>query len=819
VLASSKYSRLRLERLLLLAILLGASIVNAQTSFTFSGLILDTKDDQPLIGAQVQTSDGKGTAANIEGKFSLDLIAGTHNITVSMIGYTAEQVSITLNDDISKTFRLNPKMELLNQVVISAGRYEQNVAEVTVSMEVLKPELLRNRNLTSLDDALRETPGMIIVDGEPQIRSGSGYSFGAGSRVQILMDGIPQLSGDVGRPTWANIPMEVVEQIEVIKGASSVLYGSAALSGVVHVRSTYPKGEPITRIEAYGGTYAKPRSSGNSYWSSPNIISGRSIMHASQIGNSDLVIGIDLLSDDGHLGPLQDSLGDILPSGDATTADHYNAERRARGWLKYRYRNQKVKGLVYGLSLNAQKNASIAALLWDNTETGLYSAFAGSATETRQTVSNINPFVEYRSERGESIIYRGNWNSLNNNNDNDQGNFSDTYFNEIQFQLDGSRFGVDGLKLISGISTTFAKSDSEIFNNAGLDSKHKSSNLGAYLQADIKLSERLNASAGMRWERFEVDGDSESKPVLRAGLNYKASKATYLRASFGQGYRFPTIGERFISTQVGVINIYPNPDLTSETSLNIEVGVKQGFAIGGFKGYTDLAFFHQEFNNFIEFTFGLWADEIDPLNFFGLGFTSLNTGTATVDGVEFSVAAQGDLGKRTRLSLLGGYTYTLPVSTSPEEIYASRDISNPNFAEFTEVTYQSTSSNPSGDILKYRMQHIARINTDLQYSRFNIGAGLRYNSFMQNIDAVFVDLDTGDFLGQEGLRLLPTGLSKWREENNGGTIIFDMRLGYKFYNDHRVSLIIDNLGNKEYSIRPLVLESTRRVLLKFTFEF
>ncbi len=802
-----------------LIILLAATTVRAQTTHTFSGLILDAEDDLPLIGAQVQTSDGKGTAADIDGKFSLNLLAGTHTITLTMIGYEDEQISIALTENVSQTFRLKSKMELLNQVVISAGRYEQNVAEVTVSMEVLKPELLRNRNLTSLDDALREIPGMIIVDGEPQIRSGSGYSFGAGSRVQILMDGIPQLSGDVGRPTWANIPMEVVEQVEVIKGASSVLYGSAALSGVVHVRSTYPKGEPITRIEAYGGTYAKPQSPDNAYWTSPNIISGRSIMHASQIGNSDLVIGIDLLSDDGHLGPLQDSIGEVLPPGGETTADHYDAERRARGWVKYRYRNQKVKGLVYGLTLNAQKNASIATLLWDNTETGLYSSFAGSATETLQTVSNINPFVEYRAEKGGSIIYRGNWNSLNNNNDNDQGNFSDTYFNEVQVQLEGSRFGVDGLKLISGISTTFVTSDSEIFNNAGLDPKHESSNIGVYLQADMKLSERLNASAGMRWERFEVDGDSESKPVLRAGLNYKAAKATYIRASFGQGYRFPTIGERFISTQVGVINIYPNPDLKSETSLNVEVGVKQGFAIGGFKGYADLAFFHQEFNNFIEFTFGLWADEIDPLNFFGLGFTSLNTGTATVDGVELSIAAQGDLGKKTRLSLLAGYTYTLPVSTSPEEVYASRDISNPNFVAFAEVTYLSSSSDPSGNILKYRMQHIARINADLQYSRFNIGAGARYNSFMQNIDAVFIDLDTGDFLGQEGLRLLPTGLSKWREENDGGTIIFDMRVGYKFFHEHRVSLIIDNLANKEYSIRPLVLESTRRVILKLTFEF
>ena len=65
-----------------------------------------------------------------------------------------------------------------------------------------------------------------MVDGEPQIRSGSGFSYGAGSRVMVMVDDLPVLSGDAGRPTASSF--ENLEQIEVIKGASSVLYGSAA---------------------------------------------------------------------------------------------------------------------------------------------------------------------------------------------------------------------------------------------------------------------------------------------------------------------------------------------------------------------------------------------------------------------------------------------------------------------------------------------------------------------------------------------------------------------------------------------------------------
>ena len=76
-------------------------------------------------------------------------------------------------------------------VVVSAGRYEQRIEEVTVSMEVVKPTLIQNKNMRNITEAVTQTPGVAIVDNEPQIRSGSGYSFGAGSRVMIMMDDLP----------------------------------------------------------------------------------------------------------------------------------------------------------------------------------------------------------------------------------------------------------------------------------------------------------------------------------------------------------------------------------------------------------------------------------------------------------------------------------------------------------------------------------------------------------------------------------------------------------------------------------------------------
>jgi hypothetical protein len=163
---------------------------------------------------------------------------------------------------------------------VSAGKFEQDYGRITVSMEVIKPQMIENRNTVNIDDVLQQTPGVSIVDGEPQIRSGSGYSFGAGSRVMVLLDDLPILSGDAGRPSWGFLPIENIQQIEVIKGASSVLYGSAALSGVINMRTAYPTDEPLTKITTFVGGYSAPQTREAKYWEGTPMRNGFQFLHA-----------------------------------------------------------------------------------------------------------------------------------------------------------------------------------------------------------------------------------------------------------------------------------------------------------------------------------------------------------------------------------------------------------------------------------------------------------------------------------------------------------------------------------------------------------
>jgi outer membrane cobalamin receptor len=106
---------------------------------------------------------------------------------------------------------------------------------------------------------MNQIPSVNISDSQVSIRSGSGFSYGAGSRVLMMVDEMPMISADAADIKWNFIPIENIEQVEVIKGASSALFGSSALNGVINFRTAYPKDKPQTSFTSYYGVYGTPR--------------------------------------------------------------------------------------------------------------------------------------------------------------------------------------------------------------------------------------------------------------------------------------------------------------------------------------------------------------------------------------------------------------------------------------------------------------------------------------------------------------------------------------------------------------------------------
>jgi iron complex outermembrane receptor protein len=774
-----------------------------------SGIVMDSRSTEALPGVVVRNlATGSGTSCDLTGRFELAAQSGD-SLVFSYVGYLTRTVQLQpANFASGFEVRLQVQPNEFNVVVVSAGKFEQKVSEVTVSMEVLQPELLRDKNVVSANEALQQTPGVSIVDKEPQIRSGSGYSFGAGSRVQILVDDMPVLSGDAGRPAWDYLPVENVSQVEVIKGASSVLYGSAALSGVINLRTAYPADTARTVVTAYHGIYSKPQSKGSVYWQGHLQRSGINFLHLQKFGALDVTLAGNIVGDDGHLGPIRDSVDGTFTNGyNPFTVDRYAANSRARLNVNLRYRSSKISGLSYGLNSNWNVSNSLSTLIWDNAQTDLYAAYDGSATRTKQLLGTVDPYFTYYTPGGQKHSLRTRWQSLDNNNDNNQGNFSDQYYGEYQYQHQWGEERDLNLTTTLGAVGIFTKARGELFTGGNTNGRNTAENYAAFFQVDKKLWDKLNLSGGVRYEIFRINDEEDAKPVFRAGANYALGQATFVRASYGQGFRFPSIAEKFIVTGVGAINIFANPELIAETSDNMEVGLKQGFRIGQFMGYADIAVFQQQYENFIEFTFGQWLPimSLTDINK-SFGFKSLNTGNARIRGAEFSIMGGGDIGLN-NFQLLAGYTFTQPVSLTPDLDYYTP---NEGVENLSSVSYLSSSSDTTGHILKYRLQHLVR--ADIAWRRGNITAGFsaRYNSHMQNIDKIFTDLETVPSSG------FNPGLTQWRAEHTTGDVVFDCRLGYAFMGKHRLAVVVNNLLNREYSIRPLAIEQPRLVMLQYT---
>ncbi len=772
----------------------------AQTVPILSGSVVDGTNGEKLPGAVVMLG-ASSALTDINGQFTVPLDKeGNRNLRVRFVGYV--EWSNTLDAwQGAKTLAvsLEPDVARIGTAVISAGRFEQDLGEVSVSIDVLPPELVNQGAPTSADQSLSRTPGVTIVDSEPQIRGGSGYSFGAGSRVAVLLDGLPVLSGDAGRPTWGFLPLENLEQVEIVKGASSVLYGSSALSGVIQFRTAFPDPEPLTRITVQHGVHSDP-GNGRKYWNQTLMQSSTSWLHTRRLANGDgLSFGGQWLGSDGHKGPqINPATGLAHSRGyNPFTVDHYDAERqwRVNGAWQHAPKNG---GWGYGIRGNAISGEGISTLIWNNADTGFYAATPGADTRTVQRMVTLDPHVE-RAVGPWNHRLQGRFLRLINDNDNNQANESSTWQAEYR-----SRYRNEHWTATGGLYGQGTRSVAELYGAGVGDTVHHAANRAAYLQVDAEPHDRVHVTLGSRYEHFVLDSASQGTTVFRAGLNYRFGQASFLRASLGQGFRFPSIAEKFIRTTVGGISVFPSLDVRPESSTNMEIGIKQGFRFGPdgqWKGFLDVAVFQQDFENFIEYTFGLWGSTGNGL--LDLGFRSVNTGKARVSGLEWSTMGQGETGAW-KVQWLIGQTLLDPISLTPDSIYAEFPTISGG------VSYASTSSDTTDQTLKYRILNTFRSNLSMQHSSgWTLGWNAARNTTIRNIDKAFIDI--------ESLGLLEYGLIDWLAERPEIQWLHDFQFGRKLDDHHHVELIVRNAANLNYALRPLAAEANRLWLVRYTF--
>ena len=236
-------------KILLLLLLFSPLLTLAQ----IAGKVIGKETNEPLIGAKIIVSSGEKAVTDSEGNFLLLTDKLPAQLIVSMSNYMTDTVVINKLEDVIISLYVDAKV--ISTVVVSAGRRNQKIEDVSVSMEILKPALINNKGITDLEQAVDQSPGVYAMDGQVSIRGGGGYSYGAGSRVLLLWNGIPMVSPDLGDAKWNAVPMENASQIEIMKGASSVLYGSGALNGVIAMNEKEPTEKREFRAKIQSGVY------------------------------------------------------------------------------------------------------------------------------------------------------------------------------------------------------------------------------------------------------------------------------------------------------------------------------------------------------------------------------------------------------------------------------------------------------------------------------------------------------------------------------------------------------------------------------------
>ena len=678
-----------MKRILALAALLPLQLMLAQTG-SLSVRTVDARTGAPLPGANV-TVQGTvlGGASNAEGDLLIERIAqGTYAVQASLIGYErtrVDGVSIRSGETTRLQIRMSATAIPVDPVIVTATRREQSAAEAPASVSVLDARGIAERNSVTLDDALRYIPGVNITESQVNVRGSSGYNRGAGSRVLLLVDGMPMLTGDTGEINFETMAVDELERIEVVKGASSALYGSSALGGVINLITAPIPTEPVTRISMFGGVFGPPSYDDWDWSGGARTQYGVSVSHARTVGDLGARIFVGTTGSDSHR--------------------RNDTRRRINGALTLRYAVSPSTRASLSVDIMDQPRDNF--LFWRGLDRALEPPDDQLGARISSTRAFTSATLTVAGSQELTHTARASWY---------HNRFSDNFSIPGSLSL-SDVFRGDYLAtwlasashvLTGGIEASYDVVDANIFgvrNGWGL---------AAFAQDEITVTDALSLILGLRYDVQDVDSlATVSQLNPKAAVLYHPFAGTAVRFSAGRGFRSPSIAEAFTSTNVGGIVIVPNPNLRPERSVSLEAGVKQAL---GPAAAVDVALFQSDYDDLIE----------SGLNASGNGQLS-NVTRARVQGVEIVASAA--------------------VHERPAAFAGSSPTSGGSRAMFDQVsalfnvgyTYVYPRDLTTNDLLKYRPRHLFYASAEAFTGPISLGVDYRYMSRVDRVDETLVN--------------------------------------------------------------------------------
>ncbi len=591
--------------LLILSVFLSSINLYSRSTGSLSGQIIDYDTKEAVIGATIRIEGTSlGQFSNREGQFHFRSIpVGNYSLLISYVGYATQKIDVKIDENQETVINITLRQRSLiaNEIVVTANKKIQSVQEVPISISIIEGRLFEERAITKLDELLKYIPSIEVNNDNISIRGSSGFAFGLGSRAILLLDGFPLLSGDNGDIKSDVFPLSLVEQIEVVKGAGSALYGASALGGVINMLTREPTDIPFISLNAHYGIYTAPRYEQWRFSDDFQSVYGVNFGYAKKYGIAGISLSLSSIQDEGFR--------------------LYNDEKRNSAFIRSNFAlsnftNLIVTGLlatnnradwVYWQSLDSATRPPTTTDFNNRINSNKYSLFS----ELRHIISaqhfltaKTGVFVTTLENKLEGDEYRQ--------------STATTLNSEIQAnsKLD------EAFHLTYGLVHQFNNVDSYMYG------EREQQTMSLYSQMESPLGDLiLTYGARLDYEQTKgLEDNLEFSPKF--GLSYKTGASSSLRFSAGRGFRPASIAERFASLAFQGFEVIPNEKLKSERSWSFEIGFNQPLSILSRPILLDFAFYNNEMFDLIEPKF---VQGTRP------SIQFLNTTRARITGVDVSL--------------------------------------------------------------------------------------------------------------------------------------------------------------------------------------
>lgn len=580
---------------------------------TFKGKI--SAEGKPVLGADVILRKGqevKGTSSQASGDYQVKVPAGTYKLTISSVGFKTitQDISLTENEVLSKNFSLEKDLLEIDQVVVTATRNIIPQYKSPVVVSKVTGHIFETTQSLSLAEGLNFTPGLRTETncqncGFNQLRI-NGLE---GSYSQILVNGRPVFSSLAGVYGLEMIPANMIDRVEVVRGAGSVLYGGNAIGGTVNIltkdptRNTFSVGNSLSLL--------KDGSPDNTLFANASVVS------------EDFDKGLTLFAYQRNRKPYDnndDGYSEITKLHNTTFgADAFwNPTDNSKIKLNLNSINEFRRG---GNKFDLLPHES------DITEQLRHRILAGDLAFERFSEDLAHKFSLYTSAQytdREGYYGGGLGYAVNSKADFDNLSADDQeeYFKALaKYGHTTELVGVGGaqyaytitpeLNLSLGSEYKYDKvNDNYIGQNRSVDQVVRT--YGNYLQVEWNPAKKLTLLGGSRYDYVDIKGsyrfagvdkDSNkqiSKFVPRLIAMYDITETLKLRGSFAQGYRAPQAFDEDLHTEVldgDPIFVELDKDLTSETSNSYTASLNYTKREGNTQANLILEGFYTHINN------------------------------------------------------------------------------------------------------------------------------------------------------------------------------------------------------------------------------